>query len=605
MTRPTKIVLYAVNGSGLGHVTRLLAIARWLRRLETLVSGTPPEVVFLTSTEATSLLSEARFAAFKLPSKAVARQSGLDPTEHRRLAKHFVWQTLGVLAPDLLVVDTFPQGSFDELLPVLDGPFKKVLVLRDVKPEFGQRPIFQAAMRMYDRLVVPHADGGAPELAQVLPKDRAVAWVGDVLSVDAVARDPAHVDALRAELGLAPRAAGAATRGADSPRLVYLSAGGGGDLGSEAALRALAAPLIGRADVHLLVGAGPLYRGRRLVAPNLTWFAEPGVARYFPALDAALAAGGYNTVHELLHAGVPAAFFAQDKIADRQDARIARAVAVGAALALASLEPAAIAQALDDLAARAPGMSVAARALVPENGARFAAAHALAALPGREPEVVLGAAELLTPRLASALEALGPVGAELLASGLGQLDPSPGLSALAARAALDPLLPQLSAEARAEVVEALRTRGKASGRAAVEAALLELIAAAQAADATALLPGLVDTGLKKHPLAQEPERDTARWAVAMLSRLAGLVRGGPLEVRERALLYRTFPRLADCGVAESFAAFDAVLAARAGDGADALQRRFQALKLQRRVTASALLALIPTALATPRGEADA
>ena len=28
-----RIVLYSVNGTGLGHVTRLLAIARWLRSL--------------------------------------------------------------------------------------------------------------------------------------------------------------------------------------------------------------------------------------------------------------------------------------------------------------------------------------------------------------------------------------------------------------------------------------------------------------------------------------------------------------------------------------------------------------------------------------------
>jgi len=588
VARPLRIVCYAVNGAGLGHVTRLIAIARWLRRLETLVTGAAPEVIFLTSTEATSLLSDARFAAFKLPSKGVARAAGLDVLEHRRLAKHFVWQTLGVLAPDLLVVDTFPQGSFDELLPVLDGRFKKVLVLRDVRPEFGARPIFQAALRLYDQIVVPHVEGRAPDLSRVL--DRPAAWVGDVLSVDAAPDDRA---ALRAELGLPEH----------GPRLVYLSAGGGGDPGSEAALAALVDPLRAREDLHLLVGAGPLYRGRRLTGPRLTWFTDPGVARFFPALDAAISAAGYNTVHELLHLGVPSAFFAQDKIADQQAERIARAVEAGAASSLPNLRPEAITEALATLLSQGTTLACRARALVPDNGARFAAAHALSVLPGRERAAVLGAAELLTPRLVLALERLGPIGVELLAS-LGQLDPSPGVSMPAARAALDPLLPQLSAEARAEVMEALRRRSEGDGRRALEQAFLALVDAANAAGETALLPGLLEVAMKKHPLAQEPDRALARWSVALLGELTRLF-ADPVDtwsVRDRIALYRAFPRLADCALHESFATWAAVLAAHGPTGGvEALQRRFQALKLQRRVTRQSLAA----ALLTTRPEADA
>ncbi|HRE89333.1 MAG TPA: hypothetical protein PK095_09345, partial [Myxococcota bacterium] len=262
--RPLRVVFYAVNGSGLGHVTRLVAIARWMRRLETLLSGTPPELLFLTSTEATSLLAEHRLAAFKLPSKGVARLSGLDVLEHRRLAKHFVWQTLGTMSPDLLVVDTFPHGSFDELLPILDGPFAKVLVLRAVKDEYAQRPVFQASMRLYDRVIVPHAPGSEPGLAALLPAERPATWVGDILNIETSAEADTNDDpatrlrqALRDELGLGDE------------RLVYLSAGGGGDPTTERALVTLVSALRDRPDLHLLVGAGPLYRGRRLHGARL------------------------------------------------------------------------------------------------------------------------------------------------------------------------------------------------------------------------------------------------------------------------------------------------------------------------------------------------
>src|SRR5690606_12304567 len=92
--------------------------------------------------------------------------------------------------------------------------------------------------------------------------------------------------------------------------LVYLSAGGGGDPEAESVLESLIASCERRDDLHLLVGAGPLYRGRRWGAANITWFDGPSVWKYFGALDAAISAGGYNTFHELIYAQVPTLFYA-------------------------------------------------------------------------------------------------------------------------------------------------------------------------------------------------------------------------------------------------------------------------------------------------------
>ena len=159
MSAPKRIVCYAINGAGLGHLTRLTSIARWLRRYVVLLDNKAPEVLFLTSSDASDALADVGFAAFKIPSKEVAKRTELDKLEYRRLAKHFVWNTLGVFAPDLLVVDTFPSGSFDELFQVLDGPFKKGFIYRDVKPEYAARATFRSAIGMYDTVVAPHRRG--------------------------------------------------------------------------------------------------------------------------------------------------------------------------------------------------------------------------------------------------------------------------------------------------------------------------------------------------------------------------------------------------------------------------------------------------------------
>ena len=157
MPKPKRIVCYAINGAGLGHVTRLRTVAKWLRRYVALMDGQSPEILFLTSSDASDTLADAGFAAFKIPSKTVARKTELVKLEYRRLAKHFVWNSLGVFTPDLLVVDTFPSGSFDELFQVLDGPFKASFLYRNVNPEYATRATFRSALRMYDQVVAPHA----------------------------------------------------------------------------------------------------------------------------------------------------------------------------------------------------------------------------------------------------------------------------------------------------------------------------------------------------------------------------------------------------------------------------------------------------------------
>lgn len=594
--RIRRVVCYAVNGSGLGHVTRLAAIARWLRRYVTLLEGRPPEVHFITSTEAPQLLWDAGFTAFKLPSKNATRDAGHDMLEFRRLARHFVWNTLGVFRPDLLVVDTFPSGSFDELLQVLDGPFRKAFVHRHVKPTYAARPTFQAALRLYDTVIVPHA---APAPGATAPSLHAAApagavHTGEILHVER--EDLADRAATRARLGV-PHGA----------HLVYVSAGGGGDPTSEATLRALLRALAPRPDLHVLVGAGPLYRAPRppeAAAPRVTWYAGHHVAPLLPACDAALSAGGYNTFHELLFAQVPTLFYAQDKVADDQRARIDAAVQRGACAWLppAVLAPsttdkdarAALLAALDDLLApaRAAAMRAAQSPLVPADGARRAA---LALLGASYPEDQLAwASHALSPRLAHALEAHGASGREALGRWLPTLLPTGRLRSLATQPALRALVDRLPAHAAEAVHETLSQAPEAQLQAALTDTVADLVDAAAAwPGGLGTLQGLVAAAMKKTP----PGRATAggheweRWLLQVLQRVAGLpalaARHPRLQISELFQLFREFPRLVDADAPAAWDTFEETILASAARGEDALalSRRVRGLKFaHKRVT---------------------
>ena len=363
MSRVLRIVCYAVNGSGVGHLTRLHGIARWMRRYA-LAAGVRPEIMFLTSCEADSILFADGFPSFKLPSKTVIGDAGFDKLAYLALAKQWVWHSLALARPDLFVVDTFPRGAYGELLGALDLCRRKAFVYRPTKSSFAARPDFQAMLPLYDRIVIPDT----LERADVVLPDTARAratFVGPV-----TAREPNELldrETARRELGI----------GGDA-LAVLVTAGGGGDPGVDDHLTLAHRALGDDPSLHLVLAAGPLHRGRPIRGPRITWIDSPGLAERMRAFDVAISAAGYNTFHELMLAGVPTLFLPQPKIADEQDRRAHRAVECGAG---AILEPTieSLRSGVDrfrDPATRSEA-SNAARALMPESHARDAAAELL------------------------------------------------------------------------------------------------------------------------------------------------------------------------------------------------------------------------------------
>lgn len=365
MARSLKVVFYAVNGSGVGHLTRLVAIARWVRRYAA-HAGARAEIWFLTSSEATDLLFREHFAAFKLPSKTAVGDAGIDKLAYLALAKQWVWHSLGLLRPDLFVVDTFPRGSFGELLSALDLCQRRAFVYRPTKASFAARPDFQAMLPLYDAILVPdHEERGAvvvPEAA----RDK-LRHLGPILLRDAC--ELASREAARAALGLAP-----------DQKAIYVSTGGGGDERAEARIRSTVDALRAIPRARFVVGAGPLYRGRRIDADDVRWLGHSGAQELMAAFDVAVSAAGYNTFHELMNAGVPSVFLPLDKVADDQALRARTAEEAGAAIALSDASDAdalrAAVRRLLEPEAHA-NASHAARALVPRSHARDAAAELL------------------------------------------------------------------------------------------------------------------------------------------------------------------------------------------------------------------------------------
>lgn len=355
--KTVRVVGYAINGRGVGHLVRQLAILRWVKRFGT-VLGINVECWVLTTSEADTLARREGIPAFKLPSKAMVRDAGMDPTRHLAVARQWVMNAIAGLCPDVLVVDTFPGGSFGELLPVIETVPQRVLVARAVKDEIAGDATYATLLPLYQRTIVPDERGVGPillrEREELLPRDEA-----------------------RRALGIGDR------------RAVYVTLGGGGDEVAPRVLPELTDRLVAR-GWHVVVGAGPLYMGEERRGPHITWMDRYVPLELLQGVDAAVSAGGYNSVTELMFAGVPTVFVPQPRIADDQAGRARAAADAGAGRLARTLDE--IPDLLED-----PGDPAIARSLVPANGARAAAAAVLAAvLPASD---VAFAQQLLTPAL--------------------------------------------------------------------------------------------------------------------------------------------------------------------------------------------------------------
>lgn len=355
-----RILFYAVNGLGLGHVTRLLAIADALRK-----ERPEAQVLFITTSEADAVIAREGFAAVKLPSKNLAGQSRLQPGVYMKLAHTVVVNTVAAFNPAILVADTFPAGAVQELLPTLSWAMRRVFVFRAQHAERARDVFFQSALARYDLCLIPHAEGS--EDVPIPDSVRSV-WTGDIFLRErsqAWSREKA-----RFYLGLPQNA-----------KILYVAFGGGGD---EEFVNALASTVAAAEGIGwtLAVADAPLARANLpACSDRLFRVSHYPMAECFFAFDAAVSAAGYNTVNELMHFGIPSILIPFPRGFDDQFARVRRLVEAGAAIA-SDLDPTPLRAALDRLADEriAGALRAKAESLVPQSGAPRAAQEILSLL---------------------------------------------------------------------------------------------------------------------------------------------------------------------------------------------------------------------------------
>lgn len=324
-----RFLIYAINGNGLGHVARSLAIATRLRERM-------PDAgfLFLTSCEDPAPIWRAGFLSVKMPSTDARSIADLDRDEFLRIVTIGTAAVFAEYRPTVLIADTVPQGNVQELRPQLARPMRKILLLRAC-PFLNAWKGYLDHVAMYDHLIIPYEREDEVEY----PGDLAArgAWVGriTICSPEALL---SRADA-RARLGLPAEG-----------RAVLVSFGGGGSEEVKERLKLALEVAARHPEILFAVLRPPLGRFPlpALACGNVHLISHFPIMECFHAFDVALCTSGTNMVGELIQAGLPMVWMPLSKVSVDQFPNAVRCVRRGIGL-LPRLEPEPVAGAIGAL----------------------------------------------------------------------------------------------------------------------------------------------------------------------------------------------------------------------------------------------------------------
>ena len=358
---PAGDVMYvSSNGAGMGHLTRLMAMAR--RRSP----GVRPYVVSMS--RAVPLVADEGLDYEYIPSRD---DLGIGSRRWRLMFAERFAEVLLRERPDVVVFDGV--HPYDGLLAgrsVLPG-VRLVWSRRAMwRPGLGHRQL--ATSGVFDLVIEPG------ELAQALDVG-ATANRADALRVGPVT--------LLDDADLLPRAEAAAGLGVDPDRpaaLVTLGVGALNDVESD--LGRVVQGLASVPGLQVVVTRPPIAVAEAGLPEAVLGVSLYPISRYLRAVDLAVAAAGYNSFHELTGHGVPTAFVANTATGmDDQGARARWAEQAGVGIDVPVLDAAGVRRVVEELGdpQRRATMTRALAAARQPNGAAAAQAAVEALLADR------------------------------------------------------------------------------------------------------------------------------------------------------------------------------------------------------------------------------
>ncbi|SRR6266508_5030865 len=299
-TEALTIMFQAPNGVGLGHISRLAAIALALRDLDSKL-----RLSFVLEGGSHELLERDGFPYVSLPHFESLRSSGWDAWSEReriQLVTDLSSALISRMSPALVVTDSFPCFPFLTAVALATVPI--VLCARKTKDESEYFREVGRYRSLLKAILIPHNPG---EVAVPKELEPLVHYTGTIVR-------PVHSDTRVPAL---------------SGRLCILITGGGGGYPQTADFYNMAMEAVARyrqiePDTTCVLMTGPLFKqwwdlripdGIRIIP------FEPNFREMAAKADLVICQAGYNTISEMQLLGTPCISVPAERYFDDQFAR--------------------------------------------------------------------------------------------------------------------------------------------------------------------------------------------------------------------------------------------------------------------------------------------
>ncbi|MFA9464115.1 MAG: glycosyltransferase [Velocimicrobium sp.] len=303
------ILFIVMNGDGLGHLTRALAVAKRLRNL-----CFDFEIVFYTTSLATKIVRDLGFLYYDTHVRE--RMPKQTPFMNRKIEIQTQLEViLDIHHPTIVVFDGAYPGTAI-LTPLMnEGTIKKLWIKRE-----GDRPnmkAFDVYEKYFDFILVPKEVG--LEYSDTSKKKQ---YFSPILLLDKTESYKRYW--VRERFGLK-----------EENRLWYVQLGNDETDNKKRDVTFLLNHLLQNKKNVILLGESILNASLNLAYERVITIRNYPNSIYFEGIDFAVSAAGYNTVHELLAFKVPSIFIPNKRVVkDDQLARAKRAQAMGVGIAM-------------------------------------------------------------------------------------------------------------------------------------------------------------------------------------------------------------------------------------------------------------------------------
>jgi UDP-N-acetylglucosamine--N-acetylmuramyl-(pentapeptide) pyrophosphoryl-undecaprenol N-acetylglucosamine transferase len=279
------VVMFPTNGVGFGHFTRMLALAKRMKKQDPNL-----EIIFFTTMPTLHLLKPYGIPAHHISGPKYFK--GMDSEEWNMLLEEELNLCFEIHKPSMFIFDgAFPYRGMLRSIEGRDS-LKKLWMRRGMFRKGARIPI--DSIQFFDTII--HPGDGVDETIEEINHGLEILRSPPIIMLDESELLPRQTARYRLGIPLDCKAI-----------YVQLGAGQINDISSE--IRITLDELLKYENLHVVLGESMIGLRIELELPNIHIIRDFPNSQYFKGFDAVIQAGGYNSFHETRVFGLPALFY--------------------------------------------------------------------------------------------------------------------------------------------------------------------------------------------------------------------------------------------------------------------------------------------------------